>query len=92
MRKLAHCFGKNAVNQLKTLVSVAGYEPTSNSEFDRKAGSPAEQASIAERCRPISPGAQQGVSYAQTVESCKYRLRARWLVDVTDFLGLRDQT
>jgi len=52
MRKLAHCFGKNAVNQLKTLVSVAGYEPTSNSEFDRKAGSPAEQASIAERCRP----------------------------------------
>jgi len=28
------------------------------------------------------------VSYAQTVEPCKFNSRARWLVDVTDSIGL----
>jgi hypothetical protein len=36
--------------------------PTNYPEFDREAGLPAEQASIAERCRPISPGAPSFLS------------------------------
>jgi hypothetical protein len=49
-------FWEQLPNSLKYKISISGYEPEGR-EFDREAGLPAEQASIAQRCHPISPGA-----------------------------------